>query len=179
MTIWSGSVPSRKHAKRARCEWKEKITTCETATSFSSVSVCDKKKSNQEPGKQEWQSRFQSAFLGSLGSRLKLKSCRGRTSWRQIRVRGACAPQTMPILPRVVQDPPAVLAIDDFLSRFRSMRGLRGHLHMTASANFVLQRNDHRVAFALEKTFEAAQQIFIDFAGDLGAFFRQFFQPRL
>ena len=55
------------------------------------------------------------------------------------------------------------------------MRRLGGHLHMTASTNFVFQRNDHGVAFALEKTFEAAQQIFVDFTGDLGAFFRQLF----
>ena len=85
----------------------------------------------------------------------------------------------MPILRCVVQDPPAVLAIDDFLSRFRTMRGLRGHLHMTASANFVFQRNDYRIPLALEKTFETVQQIFVDFAGDLGPFFRHLFQPRL
>ena len=94
-------------------------------------------------------------------------------------MQGRSAPPTMLILRFVVQDPAAVLATDDFLSSFRSMRGLRGHLHMTAGANFVFQRNDHGVAFALEKTFEAAQQIFVDFTGDLGAFFGQLFQPRL
>jgi hypothetical protein len=52
------------------------------------------------------------------------------------------------------------------------MRGLRGHFHVTASANFVFQGNDYGVAFAFEKTFEAAQQIFVDFASDLGPFFR-------
>jgi hypothetical protein len=59
------------------------------------------------------------------------------------------------------------------------MRGLRGHLHVAASANFVFQGDDDGVTFAFEKTFEAAQQIFVDFASQLGPFFRQLFQTRL
>ncbi len=52
------------------------------------------------------------------------------------------------------------------------MRGLGGHFHVTTGANFVFQRDNHGVAFAFEKTFETAQQILVDFAGDLRAFFR-------
>jgi len=62
---------------------------------------------------------------------------------------------------------------------FYAMRRLGGHFHVATGADFVFQRNDHGIAFALEKALEAAQQIFVDFAGDLGPFFRQLFQPRL
>jgi len=59
------------------------------------------------------------------------------------------------------------------------MRGLGGHFHVTTGTNLVFQRDNHRVTFAFEKTFETAEQIFVDFAGDPRALFRQLFQTRL
>src|SRR5207253_2725085 len=79
----------------------------------------------------------------------------------------------------VVQDAAAVFAADDFSSRFYTMRRLRGHFHVTASANFVFKRDNHRIAFAFKKTFETSEQILIDFAGHLRALSSQFFYPRL
>ena len=63
----------------------------------------------------------------------------------------------MPDLRRVVQDAAAVFAAHDFLPRFHSVRGLRGHFHVAAGANFVFERDNNSVAFAFEKTFEPAK----------------------
>jgi hypothetical protein len=63
----------------------------------------------------------------------------------------------MPILRCIVQDAAAVFAAHDFLPRFHAMRGLGGHFHVAAGANFVFERDNNSVAFAFEETFEPAQ----------------------
>ena len=74
-------------------------------------------------------------------------------------MQGRSAPPTMLILRFVVQDPAAVFAAYNFFSCFYAMRRLGGHFHVATGADFVFQRNDHGIAFALEKALEAAQQI--------------------
>jgi hypothetical protein len=59
------------------------------------------------------------------------------------------------------------------------MRGLRGHFHVTTGANFVFERDHGSIAFAVEKTLETAEHIFVNLPSQLAAFLRQFFQPRL
>src|SRR5438093_11800223 len=93
--------------------------------------------------------------------------------------RAATARRVAKQLQDVVQDSTAVFATHDFFSCFYAMRRLGGHLHMTVSTNFVFHRNDHSVAFALEKTFDASLLIFVDFTSHLGVLLRQLFQPSL
>jgi hypothetical protein len=59
------------------------------------------------------------------------------------------------------------------------MRDLRGHFHVTTGANFVFERDYSSIAFAVEKTLETAEHIFINLPGQLGAFLGQSFQSRL
>src|SRR5439155_23893064 len=79
----------------------------------------------------------------------------------------------------VVQNPSAVLAAHDFLPRSCAHRGGGGHFHVTTGADFVFERDDNGVPLARKKTLETTQQIFVDLAGELSAFLRQVFQPRL
>src|SRR5437667_12479886 len=79
----------------------------------------------------------------------------------------------------VVQNPSAVFAAHDFLSRSYAHRGGRSHFHVTTGADFVFERHDNSVPLAREKTLETTQQIFLDLAGELSSFLGQVFQSRL
>ena len=99
----------------------------------------------------------------------------GRLRWRTAgRARGVTANALL----RVIQNPAALLAADDLLAALHPVSGLRGDFHVATGANIVLERDDRRIAFAGKKPFEAIEYIFINFAGQLGAFFRQFVQTR-
>jgi hypothetical protein len=73
------------------------------------------------------------------------------------------------LLFRIEQNPAAIFAAYEFFSCSDLRRGSSRHFHVAASTNAVLNRNDSRIAFAFEETFEATKQILIDFPSQLGA----------
>ena len=80
--------------------------------------------------------------------------------WATLRgraIRVSVALRTAKRLHGFVQNAAAVFATDDFSARFYTMRRLGGHFHVAAGTNFVFKCDNNRVAFAFEKTFEAAQ----------------------
>ena len=62
-----------------------------------------------------------------------------------------------------VQDPAALLAVDDFLSRFDPRRGRSRYFHVATGANTVLHGDDRSVAFTVEQALELVEQIGVDF----------------
>ena len=70
---------------------------------------------------------------------------------------------------RVEQNPSAIFAAYNFFSRFHACRSRSRHFHVAAGANAMLDGNDSRIALAFEKTFEPAEQILVNFRGQMRA----------
>ena len=70
-----------------------------------------------------------------------------------------------------VQDSAAVLAAHNFFCGFNSRGGGNRHFHVTAGANAMLDRNDSRIAFALEQALKESEQVLINLSGKRGALF--------
>ena len=62
-----------------------------------------------------------------------------------------------------VQDSAALLAVDDFLSRFNARCGRSRYFHVAAGTNTVLHGDDCSVAFTVEQALELVEQIGVDF----------------
>jgi hypothetical protein len=61
-----------------------------------------------------------------------------------------------------VQNPTALLAVNDLFARFHARRGRGGHFHVAAGANTVLHSDDRSVAFAIEQALELVEHIVVD-----------------
>ena len=72
------------------------------------------------------------------------------------------------------KNPTALLAADDFFSRFDLRCCGSRYFHVAAGANTMLHRDDRRVAFAVEQALELVEQIRIDFCRKLFPLLRQF-----
>jgi len=60
------------------------------------------------------------------------------------------------------QDPAALLATDDFLSRFHARRGRSRYFHVATGTNTVLDGDDRSVAFTVKQALELIEQIRVD-----------------
>ena len=65
-------------------------------------------------------------------------------------------------LDRLVQNPAALLTIDDFPPQFRLVYGGRGIFHMAAHTNLVLHRHDRSAVFAGEQSLVPGKQVWVD-----------------
>src|SRR5689334_6993833 len=82
-------------------------------------------------------------------------------------------------LSRDIQNPAALLAVDDLFPRLGIFHRGDRQFHVTTGADPMFDRNDCGVAFAREQSLETVEQIFVHFFGEFFSFLRELLKPRI